>query len=177
MLIFDVNNSESFFNLSKWHTDALRYCKNQGDRFAIILVGIQNYQSRNTYTSSFKPKTSASLIDPDLIEKFKIEKQYVIGYKEVDLADENADKLKEPFRILLDYMCKCSDSRILSPSYTYFTSSNMNLDLNNKLSSNSNSNTLNVKHRSKEFESRYSESNDIDESNKKSNQKKCCSVM
>jgi hypothetical protein len=36
---------------------------------------------------------------------------------------------------------------------------------------------LNVKHRSKEFESRYSESNDIDESNKKSNQKKCCSVM
>jgi GTPase SAR1 family protein len=109
LLMFDIFNLESFNNLNFWHSDLQNYCKNQGDRFAIVLVGIKNkfkYNTGNYQTNG--------TVDQNLIQKFVEEKDLIIGYCEVDISEEEYDNLKEPFAILLDYFLSISQSRPIS---------------------------------------------------------------
>ena len=109
--MFDVYNHESFNNLSTWHADVFNYCKNQDNRFAIVLVGIKNKlkMNSNTYTSS-------TPIEHSLIQQFIEEKSLIIGYCEVDMQN-GENNLKEPFQILFDHFLSFAQSRPSSVSY------------------------------------------------------------
>ena len=103
--MFDIFNLESFNNLNFWHSDLQNYCKNQGDRFAIVLVGIKNkfkYNMGNYLTDG--------TVDQNLIQKF-VEERAIVAYCEVDIAEEEYENLKAPFAILLDYFLSISQSR------------------------------------------------------------------
>ncbi len=108
--MFDIFNHESFNNLNFWHSDVYNYCKNQGNRFAIVLVGIKNKYKYTTGNYS----TDQTPIDQNLIDQFVEEKDLIIGYCEVDVHNEENNNLKVPFEILLEYFLSLSQLRPIS---------------------------------------------------------------
>jgi GTPase SAR1 family protein len=107
LLLFDLYNEISFFNLSKWHSDALNYCRQQTDQFAIVLVGIKRKSGGQ------QSNQSAERIEQTIVEEFQQQHQFIIGYSEIDLNNEKSN-LKEPFETLLDHF---EEKRFLSTKF------------------------------------------------------------
>jgi hypothetical protein len=165
--MFDVQHEESFFNLSKWHTDVLSYCKSQTDKFAIVLVGIKNnHMNKNSLTSSFTVKRDSAKVSAELIEQFQVEKEFVIGYCEVDLDDET--NLNEPFAMLFEHMNRVSESRALSPNnfneYFVHNHTNYNNNTNYSYVGNGKIKLENI-------------DDDDDQVKNKKKSKKCCNIL
>lgn len=102
LLIFNKNNDESFYNLNKWHSDIVNYSNNQDNNLAIVVVCLKTRPTKNNSSNRAKISDLRSTISLDIIEKFQKEKEFIVGYCEVDLAEPT--NLKEPFEILLKYM-------------------------------------------------------------------------
>lgn len=116
--MFDLLNTESFYNLNKWHTDVMSYCKNQtSDKFAMVLVGLKNNRQQRMIEGYSLPSSRKVDIDMTFIEKFKEEKTCIIEYCEIDLAASDDKNLKMPFVLLFEYLTKAAESRVQSPEY------------------------------------------------------------
>jgi hypothetical protein len=107
--MFDLLNEESFYNLGKWYTDIMSYCKSQDNSFAIILVGIKNIKNKPDPNDSGVYSSTFTSIEPSLIEKFKLECSNINGYCEIDF--DNHRSLKEPFKLLLEHFVFLNESR------------------------------------------------------------------
>lgn len=101
LLVFDMSNEESFFNLSKWYTDIQSYCNTEDSNFAVVLIGMRN--KLNAFN------VNRNWVDGEMILKFKEENSLIIGFSEVDLNDNK--NLMEPLEILFNHFIKQSKLR------------------------------------------------------------------
>jgi hypothetical protein len=97
--MFNKNNEETFYNLSKWHSDIVNYSSNQDNSLAIVLVSLKKKPQNNNRDQNSE---FGNVVTLDMIEKFQKEKKFIVGYCEIDLNEAN--KLKEPFEILLGHI-------------------------------------------------------------------------